>query len=48
MFFSLANETGKAMMSQLLTAKSAGFKVVRIDYTITTSGSCVASALHIQ
>jgi hypothetical protein len=48
MYINLSTNAGKAMMSQLLTAKSAGFKVVRIDYAVSSSGSCSASGLHIQ
>ncbi|CCN35783.1 conserved hypothetical protein [Vibrio nigripulchritudo SFn27] len=47
MYIDLSTEAGKAMFSQVLTAKSAGFKVVRIDYT--KSGElCTATGLHIQ
>lgn len=48
MYINLSNYAGRAMMSQLLTAKSAGFKVVRIDYAVSSSGTCSASGLHIQ
>jgi len=48
MYLNLSTESGKAMFSQLLTAKSAGFKVVRIDYSVLASGQCVAGGLHIE
>ena len=48
MFLNLSTEAGKAMFSQVLTAKSANFKVVRIDYTVSSSGTCLASGLHIE
>lgn len=48
MYINLSHYAGRAMMSQLLTAKSAGFKVVRIDYAVSSSGTCSASGLHIQ
>jgi hypothetical protein len=48
MYLNLSTEAGKAMFSQLLTAKSAGFKVVRIDYTVSSSGTCLASGIHIE
>jgi hypothetical protein len=48
MYLNLSTESGKGMLSQVLTAKSAGFKVVRIDYTVSSSGTCLASGLHIE
>ena len=48
MFVDLSTAAGKGMLSQLLTAKSAGFKVVRIDYSVSGSGTCLASGLHIE
>jgi hypothetical protein len=48
MYLNLSTEAGKGMLSQVLTAKSAGFKVVRIDYTVSSSGTCLASGLHIE
>ena len=48
MYLDLSTEAGKGMLSQVLTAKSAGFKVVRIDYTVSSSGTCLASGLHIE
>ena len=48
MYLNLSTESGKGMFSQVLAAKSAGFKVVRIDYTVSTSGTCQASGLHIE
>ncbi|GLX85931.1 hypothetical protein tloyanaT_21830 [Thalassotalea loyana] len=44
----LATEAGRAMFSQVLTAKSAGFKIVRIDYSISADGTCKALGLHIE
>ena len=48
MYMNLSTPTGKGMLSQILTAKSAGFKVVRIDYSVSASGTCLASGLHIE
>ncbi|MDX1303029.1 hypothetical protein [Photobacterium sp.] len=48
MYMDLSTESGKAQFSQVLTAKTAGFKVIRIDYTIRSSGTCLASGIHIQ
>lgn len=48
MYLDLSKESGKGMLSQLLTAKSAGFKVVRIDYAVSSSNTCLASGLHIE
>jgi hypothetical protein len=48
MFLNLSSPAGKGMLSQVLTAKSAGFKVVRIDYSVSGSGKCIASGLHIE
>ncbi|CCN35975.1 conserved hypothetical protein [Vibrio nigripulchritudo SFn27] len=48
MYLNLSTEAGKGMFSQVLTAKSAGFKVVRIDYAVSSSGTCQASGLHIE
>ncbi|MBD1557666.1 hypothetical protein HC752_12055 [Vibrio sp. S9_S30] len=47
MYIDLSTEAGKAIFSQVLTAKTAGFKIVRIDYS--KSGElCTARGLHIQ
>ena len=48
MYLNLSTEAGKGMLSQVLTAKSDGFKVVRIDYSTSASGTCLASGLHIE
>ena len=47
MYIDLSTEAGKAMFSQVLTAKTAGFKIVRIDYS-KTGALCKANGLHIQ
>lgn len=48
MYLDLSTEAGKGMLSQVLTAKSTGFKVVRVDYTVSSNGTCQASGLHIE
>ncbi|MDO6708530.1 hypothetical protein [Photobacterium sp. 1_MG-2023] len=48
MYLDLSTESGKAMFSQVLAAKSAGFKVVRIYYNKKESGTCTATGLHIR
>lgn len=48
MYLDLSTETGKAMFSQVLAAKSAGFKVVRIYYKKSDSETCMATGLHIR
>ena len=48
MYISLANESGKAIFSIVLSAKAAGQTVVRIDYTKDAAGKCLAGGLHVQ
>ena len=48
MYIDLSKDAGKAMLANVLTAKTAAFKVVRIDYTVSGSGTCLASGLHIE
>lgn len=48
MYLDLSTESGKAMFSQVLAAKSAGFKVVRIYYKKDDNEKCTATGLHIR
>ncbi|QUJ67370.1 hypothetical protein KDD30_15230 [Photobacterium sp. GJ3] len=48
MYLELSTESGKAMFSQVLAAKSAGFKVIRIDYKKNENATCTATGLHIR
>ncbi|MDO6580644.1 hypothetical protein Q4491_04730 [Photobacterium sp. 2_MG-2023] len=48
MYLDLSTESGKAMFSQVLAAKSAGFKVVRVYYKKNDSETCMATGLHIR
>lgn len=48
MYLDLSKESGSAMLSQVIAAKSAGFKVVRIDYIGGDGETCLATGLHIQ
>ena len=48
MYLDLSKESGKAMLSMVLTAKTAKQKVVRIDYDVGSNGICKARGLHIE
>jgi hypothetical protein len=47
-YIDLTTESGKAILSLVLTAKSTGQKVVRVDYDTSESETCTVSGLHIQ
>ena len=46
MYIDLSKESGKAMFSIALSAKVTGDKINRIDYTVSSSGTCLANGLH--
>lgn len=48
MYISLANDGGKAIFSLVIAAKAAGQTIARIDYTVSASGACTASGLHVR
>ncbi|GAB2504009.1 hypothetical protein [Microbulbifer agarilyticus] len=48
MYIDLSNESGRAIFSMVLSAKSTDQKVVRIDYNVTAEEACVATGLHIE
>lgn len=48
MYMNLANESGKAMFALVLSAKAAGQTVNRIDYTVSATGLCMATGLHVK
>lgn len=47
MYLNLSNETGEAIFSLLVSAKAAGWKINRIDYTVAPNGSCTVTGLHV-
>jgi len=48
MYIDLATESGRAIFSLALTAKIASHSVVRVDYTVDTSGKCRVTGFHTQ
>ncbi len=48
MYVDLSKESGKAIFSLLLSAKAASQSIVRIDYAVSSSGTCMVSGLHTQ
>ena len=48
MYLDLTKESGKASFSLLIAAKAASYTIRRIDYTVSSLGTCLASAIHIQ
>ncbi|WP_143247566.1 hypothetical protein [Agaribacterium haliotis] len=48
MYIDLSKESGKAIFSLVLTAKTADQSIVRIDYKKDESGKCLVSALHTE
>ena len=48
MYLNLSTDAGRGMLSQVLIAKSAGFKVVRIDYSVRSNDTCLATGLHVE
>jgi hypothetical protein len=48
-YFTLNNESGKAMLALLLSAKAADQRVVRVDYVRNaTVGTCHIIGLHVE
>jgi hypothetical protein len=49
MYIKLDTDAGKAHFSMLLSAKAAGQKIVRLDYTVSSSnGQCDLNGLHVE
>lgn len=48
MYVDLSKDSGKAAFSMLLAAKAAGQEIVRIDYTVSATETCLISGLHIK
>ena len=46
MYIDLSKESGKANFALVLTAKTANQPIVRIDYTVSSSGTCSATGIH--
>ncbi|TQV86559.1 hypothetical protein [Aliikangiella coralliicola] len=41
-------ESGRAQLSMVMAAKSAKWKIVRMDYTVDSGGSCRLTGLHTE
>ncbi|WP_196158627.1 hypothetical protein [Reinekea sp. G2M2-21] len=48
MYIDLSTEGGKAIFSLVLTAKTAGHAVIRVDYTKDSSDKCLVTGFHTQ
>ena len=48
MYIDLSTNGSRARLALLMSAKSAGWKVSRIDYTIYSNGSCWARGVHVE
>lgn len=46
-YIDLSKESGRAIFSMVLSAKATGDKIIRVDYTVSSSGTCTVSGLHI-
>lgn len=48
MYIDLTQPSGKAQLAQVLTAKTAGHKIVRLDYTINPDQLCFVLRLFTE